>query len=140
MEDTDTRIEENFDDLNSLNKCLCLDDILCLHLNVRCLNVYFENLELFIHNLCVKPDVIICSETWILPCFTFFAIDGYDCFYNHSYVSKADGVVMYIKKSLQSSATIEEFDNLRIISAKFKLSDNKVFKISGVYRCHDLIK
>ena len=80
MDDNDSCIEVNFSDLYSLNKSLCKNNILFLYLNVRGLNANFENLELFINNLLVKPNVIKYTETWILPCFTFFTIHDYQCF------------------------------------------------------------
>ncbi|XP_074102043.1 uncharacterized protein LOC141529430 [Cotesia typhae] len=138
MEDVDLQIEENFSELSSLNNSLCLEDFMILHLNVRGLNTNFETLELFIEELRIKPDIIVCSETWSLPCYTFFMIKDYDCYYNHSKINKADGVVMYIKKSLNSSVVIDVVGNLKIISASVKLKNNNVIKVSSFYRCHDV--
>lgn len=59
----DLQIEDSYSDLNSLNNNLNRENLLILHLNVRSLNSNFEKLEIFIENLSVKPDVIICTET-----------------------------------------------------------------------------
>jgi hypothetical protein len=140
VDNYDLLIEDNFGDLASLNSSLKPENLLILHLNVRSLNMNFEKLELFVANLSVKPDVLICSETWLLSCFTFFAMKNYDCYYNHSSINRADGVVMYVKKSLQSTSTIEVIGNLKIVATTIKLKNNKSIKISGVYRCHDANK
>lgn len=140
MEDVDLQIQENCSELSNLNNSLYLEDLMILHLNVRGLNSNFGNLELFIEKLSMKPDIIVCSENWSLPCYTLFMIKDNDCYYNHSTVNKADGVVIYIKKSLNSSVVIAVVGNLKIISVSVELKNNNVIKVSGVYRCHDVGK
>lgn len=127
-DNVDILIEENYNDLDALNNCLNNTHLLILHLNVRSLNSNFESLEIFIDNLSVKPDVIVCTETWLLPCFAFFNLKDYCVHYNHSNINKSDGVVIYVKKTLQSNTTIDNIGCLKIISTNIKLKGNKIVK------------
>lgn len=132
--------EEVYSDLYNLNNALSLSELLILHLNVRGLTSNYNNLELFVEHLVIKPDIIVCTETWALDCLFFFELNDYDIFYNGSKCNKADGVVLYIKKSLIYSVSVEVSNNISIISSTIKLKNNQSVKISGVYRCHDISK
>lgn len=136
----DIQIENSYSDLDSLNSSLNIENLLILHLNVRSINSNFEKLEIFIENLTIKPDVIVCTETWALMCYSFFSLNNYDIYYNHSHINRADGVIMYVKKSLQYTPMTEVVGDLKIVSVKIKLNNNKSIKVSGVYRCHDVNK
>lgn len=50
------------------------------------------------------PDIIICGETWNLWCFKLFTMEDYNIYYNKSYVNKADGVVIYVRRCIDHSA------------------------------------
>ncbi len=134
------QIEEIFTDLYNLNNTLPNNNFFMVHLNVRSLNTNFNKLELFIEHLVIKPDIIVCTETWLLSCYTFFEMNDYNIFYNSSNNNRADGVVLYIKKSLKHDVEIDVIDNVKIISTIIKLKGNKNLKISGIYRCQDIPK
>ncbi|XP_034946175.1 uncharacterized protein [Chelonus insularis] len=121
FEDTSTYlIEEQVDKIDSLKLHLDQDDLILVHLNVRSLNANFERLELFVDRLYVKPDVIICTETWVFQ------------------INRADGVVIYVKDCLTQSAIIETIGSIKFLTVTLKVNNNKPFKISDVYRCHDI--
>ena len=71
-----------------------------MQVNIRGIRTYFETLEAYIKNLKVKPDVISCAESRMVPSYKFFALPGYEIFYNKSNINIADGVILYIKDSL----------------------------------------
>ena len=89
------QIEEIFTDLYNLINTLPNNNFFMVHLNVRSLNTNFNKLELFIEHLVIKPDIIVCTETWLLSCYTFFEMNDYNIFYNSSNNNRADGVVIY---------------------------------------------
>ena len=63
---------DNFTELNEVIK-----DFLIIHLNVRSLNANTELLKSYINSLIKLPEVIICSETWILNYPELCSIPGY---------------------------------------------------------------
>ena len=124
----------NFTDLNNRINEQSFKMIL---INIRSLNANLSKLEVFIKNIKNKPDIIACTETWLLPIDKYHNIEGYNIYYNSSQINKADGVAMYIKKDLLHKPQIETYNELKILSTTINLNGND-FKISTIYRCHDL--
>lgn len=57
--------------LNSLSSQSCYDQkINILHVNIRSLPKNYDKLELFLHSLPRKPNLILLSETWLDPSMT----------------------------------------------------------------------
>lgn len=94
-------------------------------------------MQLLIESLACKPYVIVCSETWRLEYYKYFQLQGYDIFYNESFINQNDGVVIFLKKSLIAETVIEDINGLRILSTDIKLNEHNILRISGLYRCHD---
>lgn len=134
------RIEEQLDNLRDLNQILPPNNLLILHLNVRGLNTNHNNLELLIESMDIKPDVIVCTETWKLEYHKLYNIDNYEIYYNQGSINKADGVVVYVKSSLTHTTEIEEMGLCKILTAIIKTKNNTRIKISGLYRSHDIPK
>lgn len=65
---TGVTLEEEVYDFPTLNGSIKREDnILFLLLNIRSMKSNFELLETFIESMTVRPDVIVCSESWYLP-------------------------------------------------------------------------
>lgn len=95
---------------------------------------------MFINSLNNKPSVIVCSETWIINHVNSFNLTGYKNFYNGSKINKADGVVLYIRNSINQETEIFEIDRIKFLVADLNLNNNVKMKISAIYTSHDVPK
>ena len=128
------------DDAFQLNNLLSLGNFVVLHLNIRGLQTNFFSLKTLIENLVYKPDVIVCTETHRLPCYTFYNLTNYVIYYNHGKINIADGCVVYIKDSLVEVSNIEIIDNFSYLNTIIKLKNDVSIKITSLYRCHNVKK
>ena len=76
------------------------------HLNIRGINANFNELAILINNIQRKPDVFVCTETWIVESLNTNRLDGYDAFYSEGKFKAADGVVVYIKEKIHKIVNI----------------------------------
>lgn len=65
-----------------------------------------------------------------------YKIEGYKTHYSESTINRADGVLMYIKNSIDPVITIENLGKLKIIQAKINYDQDKSLVIAGIYRLH----
>lgn len=121
----------------NLNPIFCDSELLTLHVNIRSIQKNILKLETMLSSFKHKPDVIICTEAWLMDSIKFINITGYTHFKNNSRINKADGVIIYVKSNLQYQTINEQFNDLKITSLLIELTNKSIFKISGLYRCHD---
>ena len=78
--------------MNSLTKLILI--FVSTTSNIRGLQTNYKNLELFIQNFSHKPDIIVWTETGILPCHNLDNLNdyNYETYYKHSNINKTDGV------------------------------------------------
>lgn len=126
--------------VEELNKKLGAKDLNIVLINVRSLNKNFNNLEIFIDRFAQKPDVIVCTETWLLHDYKFFQLPDFNTYYNNSTINKADGVLIYINKNIDESTKTEKYGSIKFLSSIIKLNEGKKIKLTAVYRCHDINK
>lgn len=132
--------EKIFYGLNSLNNYIEFNDENILLVNIRSLNANFCNLNVFIERLEVKPCIIVCTETRVLAHYNEFSIKGYKIFYNNSNINITDGVVMYIKDSIEEETNTVKIGRLSILKSIIVLDNKRNLTISALYRAHDLSK
>ena len=48
----------------------------------------------------------------------------YNIYYNHSYINKSDGVVVYVKKDVKQTTTVIEMGRLKILNTIINLKNN----------------
>ena len=77
------------------NQNFSKSELLILHVNIRSIRKNFIKLEAMINSFISKPDVIICSESWLIDDIKFVNLTGYNRLDNNSRINKADGVVIY---------------------------------------------
>jgi hypothetical protein len=133
--------ENSFDNIDDLNKNFSMNDCLIATINVRSLNANFANLECFLKSLSVTPNIIVCTETWNLPNPYLYSMSDYNIYYNDSRINKSDGVVIYIKKSLDKlSASTDIINGNKFLSVEIGVKTGDVLKVTGIYRSHDMDK
>lgn len=132
--------EFEFSDSQKLNEKIENNKFLILYVNVRSMNENFEKLQVFLDSFKNKPNVIVCSETWIIHHIEFFKLPEYNIYYNYSKINKADGVVMYVKKDIIQETKTIKIDKLTFLVSDININDNEIFRISAIYRSHDIHK
>ena len=132
--------EISISDTQNLNNKLKNNCNLILSLNIRSLNANFSQLEMLIESLTIKLTVIVCPETWNLSYYQYFQIPGHNIYYNESRINQNDGVVMYLKNNLIVDTETVVIGKLSILCAEIRLEKNMFFRISAMYRCHDITK
>lgn len=60
-------------------------------------------------------------------------------YYNNSHLNKADGVVVYINKSVIELTKVLDYGSLKILNSKLNINDYCI-EVSSIYRSHDLNK
>ena len=132
--------ESEFDSLSEFNKNsnFSQSDILILHVNIRSIRKNLNSLEALLNNMTYKPEIIIiCTEARLDDKISFMKLPGYLHVLNKSRINICDGVVIYIKETLQFQTVNEKKGNLDATSVILQLSNSQSIKITGVYRCHD---
>jgi len=97
-----------------------------LHLNIRSLQKNYDELLIFIYDLKERNvDVIILTETFILEDMKFYEIPGYSAFYNNAKFNTHDGVVCYIKDTINATAEIHKLSEITILRIVFEYNGIK---------------
>ena len=84
--------EIEYDTIEKLNKGINKYDWIIVYVNIRRLNSNFENLEALLNSLKFLPQVVVCSETWVLQNPNLYNIKNYKMYYNYGAINAADGV------------------------------------------------
>ena len=109
-----------------------------ISLNIRSLKKHFDELILLIlHDLKGLLDVVILTETWSDEASNIPHIDGYNVFSTHRSVSRADGVVVYVREKLQPHAI--EYPVIDCNCLRLDISvDGRPLTIICVYRSQSI--
>ena len=130
--ETETTIVKNFDDkiLADNNKYLNV-----FHSNIRSIAKNLDELLVFLNNICIRYDIIILSETWVVDNIDLFNLEGYKLCYNEGNVNKNDGVIVYIRGDINMSYEIHALPeiNNKILKIEFILDKKKIL-ITAIYR------
>ena len=107
-----------------------------IHQNIRSFNCNIDEFILYIHNLVVKPDVIILSETWF-NCDNFHGLNGYSAYHTYRRDRGGGGISVFVKVSLTSNHLPELSimnSEIETCAVKVSLENNEMLNIVGVYR------
>ena len=94
-------------------------------------------MEIYLSKFNNPPFVIICSETWNLPCPQYHNLENYLIYYNDSKINKADGTVIFVNKKIKPNSCIEIIDKIKFLSVIIKFK-NINLKITSTYKYHKL--
>lgn len=127
-------------------------DLRILTQNIRSINRNFDELMVLLERLAIEQDVIILTECWLSKVNILPTMKNYHQFYTKQNLNKNDGVVMYIKKSLNVKVTepvdtkeltclVASFDDIVIIGAyrppEFTKLDNFTQSLEKIFRDFD---
>lgn len=109
------------------------NDFKLFHTNIRSLAKNIDDLIVLLDNLSVEFDLIILTETRKLYDHTIFKIQGYDSIYNQGSLNKNDGVLVYVKSSLNYTTKIEWLGEIKVVTVTV-IDKNKKIEIDAIYR------
>ena len=107
--------EISINNISDLNKIIDVSNNTIIHVNIRSLNANFDRLEILVERLKIKPLVIVCNESWNLEYYKYYQLEGYNIFYNDSKLNRSDGVVIFIKNSLNENTNVLQYGKLKIL-------------------------
>lgn len=76
------------------------DSFKLFHTNIRSISKNFDELKVYLDQFETKFHCIILTETYNAIDELYFSIHGYDLIYNHGNINKNDGVILFVKKSI----------------------------------------
>lgn len=77
--------------INSLN---------ILHANIRSIDKNFIDFTVFLHRLCILPDIIVLSECWLSKTDAIPSLKHYVNYHTSNHINQNDGIVIYVKSML----------------------------------------
>lgn len=133
----DISVDDNISCLKLLNEfnTKCGEKINIFQSNVRSLSKHFIDIEVLLKIYSNVFDILILTETWFCESLEFFNVEGYVAYYNESYINKADGVVIFVKSSLNHTNKIIEINGFKFM--RISVDINKInISVTSVYRPH----
>lgn len=129
----------NFESLTDLNNYLRDNTgINIMHINIRSLSKNFDNLKLCISTMLIKPDLIICTETFKIQYPNFYEIEGYVSHYVNSEINRNDGSCVFIKKEIKHSNYDVNIGKIKAIYTELFTNYGKLY-ITSFYRSHGVM-
>lgn len=110
-----TEKETTHHSIYSINQVLSNMKLTIMCINIRSMNMNFDNLKILLENLDYKSVIIVCIETYIQHYFSFFSLEGYISYYNESNIIKNDGVIIYIKSEFSVDVKIEQVGQIKVL-------------------------
>ena len=103
-----TTIRDSLDEFDSCDYvngqfCSCISDLCIVQLNIRGICSKQSQLKNLI-NTCVKdrsPDIIIISETWLMPFSLEIKIPGYEFCHNDRNSKRGGGITLLLSSNIQ---------------------------------------
>lgn len=104
-----------------------------LHNNIRSVGKNFDDFQILLERLNCNFDLIAFSETWKLANHKNFELTGYTTLYNFGDFNQNDGVVVFIKNSLNFTSEIINIDQIKCLRICIKTKPRNYF-VTVIYR------
>lgn len=116
-----------------INKALHSDQIKIFHLNIRSISKNLDQLILFLEQIVHDFEVIILTETFVLEDPQIYQITGYKSAYNNGNLNTHDGVLVFVKESIESLFEVVTLGEINVLEVEFLYASTKV-KLTCIYR------
>lgn len=127
---------ELVDDVGELNrKYSTLVD--GLKMNISSVSENLDELTVYLRQISFEFDVVVLTETFRIWSTDLFTLPGYDVVYNEGNVNKNDGVVVYIKNTLEWSHRIVSFGEMKVLQIVLVTQGKKII-LTAIYRPHEI--
>lgn len=124
---------DNFFEYDSQIQQSTLAHFKILHQNIRSLSKNIDQIKVYLNQIRSQFECLVLTETWKLEDINFFKLDGYDILYNEGCINKNDGVVIYLKNTINYSAQVVQIGEIRALQISFNIG-NKSAIITALYR------
>lgn len=104
-----------------------------IHNNIRSVRKNFDDFQVLLQRLNVNFDLIAFSETWKLVNHENFELAGYTTLYNFGDFNQNDGVLVFIKNSLNFTYEIINIDQIKCLRICIKKMPKNYF-VTVIYR------
>lgn len=121
------QIRHKHDPNNSLN---------ILHLNISSVRKNFDSLVAFLETYKLDFfDIIALTECFQLDSYNEFSLKGYNTYYNKGSINKNDGVLTFVRNSLNHEVKSHTLQSTKILVSRLILDINNVkYGLTVVYR------
>lgn len=131
QDEVETKICKNFEEHFVLQNNNCGLGI--IHLNIRSIKKHFEELIIYINTIIEKIDIIVLSETWDVEEVSDFNIPNFNIYYNHSKQNQNDGLIIYIKNTINVSVSTYVMSETILLRCSIKIN-NITLGLTASYR------
>ena len=131
--------KNNSDCHSALKNTIDHNEIISIfHINIRSLNKNFDQLLVFLTDLKLKFDVVVCTESWInFDAANTFKINDYNTHIILPVLNKCDGIAIFVKSNL--NYTVEKIRMSTCCACKININKiNTSTQIVAVYRSPNL--
>lgn len=97
-----------------------------IHFNIRSIKKNFDELLVYMQETKINLDVIVLSEVWNIEKVSDFNIPSYSIYHNESTFNQNDGLIVYIKNSINAQVTIHNFTETKVLYAILKFNDTSI--------------
>ncbi|KAJ8967706.1 hypothetical protein NQ317_004206 [Molorchus minor] len=113
------------------------------HNNIRSISKNFEEFEVFLHQLDVKLDIIVFTETWRVNDTSLFNLEGYNVIYNEGQLNQNDGVIVfeftlfkvYLKSNLKFTHKVITIYQQTALKININLNEKLLRYIDPLFLC-----
>lgn len=135
IEKVDTKVVNSSNSFNIQFSTQVRNHLKIIHCNISSIGKNFDNLCLFLSTLEVEFDVIILTETHIQENIAHapYTLKNYDLLYNKGNLNKNDGVIVYIKSTMDYQYSIVSLGNINGLEIVINNKNNKIY-LTAIYK------
>lgn len=131
--------ETLYDTLNEVANAIAEDsgvrDFRVINMNIRSIKRNFDEFLVLMTALKVENiDCVVLTETWNINNIEYYAIEGYQQFYNQSTHNQNDGVIVYIKNKYFADFEIINLSETALLQVSVRAAFDMSVNIISVYR------
>ena len=107
--------------------------------NIRSIKKNFDEFSVLLDRLLFSPDIIILTECWLDDSSPCYEINNYNYYCSKTYLNQNDGIVVYIKTTLQASVKEPTFkdSNCLIVDLSNDLSLIVLYRSPSYYNINN---
>lgn len=122
-------------EFNNLTRNINNNDFFTLlHQNIRSLSKNKNELEILLSQIGLNFDCIVLTESWKIQNKDFFNMSGYEIFYNNGNINKSDGVIVYLRDTLNYVCEVLNIGEISVLSIQITSNNNKKVLVTAIYR------
>lgn len=117
-----TKVYNNFDEYIRERTDRDKHSLGIVHFNIRSLQKHFDELLVYMEMAGDRLDIIVLSETREILNVEQFKIPNFSVYYNEALFNKCDGVVVYVRDSINALVNIAPINESKFLRVTFSSS------------------